>query len=226
MIVGRGMIANAFIKYLVDENIIIFASGVSNSGESRQSEFDREFNLLKQYVAYHKHLVYFSTTSIYDESLKETLYVKHKINMEDYVKSNCESYNIFRLPIVVGNTNNQFTLISFLYNKIISNQTINVFSKACRSILDVEDLAFIVKEILKNNIFKNQILDVYLSPNTNILQIISELENCIGIKADKNILDSGNCYTIKNKELKDFLNKINYKVEDNYIFKTINKYYK
>lgn len=226
MIVGNGMIAKAFLKYPMDVNTIIFASGVSNSQEDRHNEFDREFNLLKQHVKEGNHLVYFSTTSIYDLSLKETYYVKHKNQMEDYIKSNSKSYNIFRLPIVVGDTANPSTLIKFLYNKISNGETINVFSKACRSILDVEDLAFIVNEIIKLNMFKNEAINIYLSPNTHILEIISVLEKSMGIEANKNIIDKGNCYEIDNTKLETFLSQINYQIEENYIFKTINKYYK
>jgi hypothetical protein len=47
MIIGNGSLANIFIeKFKDDENIIIFASGVSSSKETRESEFNREKELL------------------------------------------------------------------------------------------------------------------------------------------------------------------------------------
>jgi hypothetical protein len=46
MIIGNGIIANAVRSY-DREDIIFFASGVSNSLETRVSEFEREFSLLK-----------------------------------------------------------------------------------------------------------------------------------------------------------------------------------
>ena len=220
------MIASAFLKYPMGNNIIVFASGVSNSGETRKSEFDKELNLLKQFNVNKNHIVYFSTTSIYDNTLKETSYIKHKNRIEDYIKENSYSYNIFRLPIVVGNTNNNCTLIKFLYQKIINGDTIEVFSNACRSILDVDDLSFIVNQILKLGVFKNDILDIHLSPKANILDIIESLETSIGIKANKKILNKGNCYEIEDKRLNNFLSQINYQIKKDYIFKTINKYYK
>lgn len=225
MVVGSGMIANAFLQYPVD-NTVIFASGVSNSQETNPSEFDREFDLLKQFVGSNNHLVYFGTTSVYDKTLSSTPYVKHKKLVEDYIKLNFGSYNIFRLPIVVGNTNNGSTLIKFLYTKMIQGETVNVYMKACRSILDVEDLVLIVGKVLDHNMFKNDILDIYLSPNVQVTDIISTLENCLGIESNKILLDEGSCYEIDDSKLKGFLDQIGYQTEDNYIFKTINKYYK
>jgi hypothetical protein len=50
MIIGSGFIANSFRKFYFDrKNILIFASGVSNSKEKKKKNFEREVNLLKKY---------------------------------------------------------------------------------------------------------------------------------------------------------------------------------
>ena len=46
MIVGKGLIAKAYKNFNLHKNIIIFASGVSNSKEFRKKEFARERDLL------------------------------------------------------------------------------------------------------------------------------------------------------------------------------------
>lgn len=46
MIIGNGLIANLFTEH-DRENIIFFASGVSNSLETEKSAFLREENLLR-----------------------------------------------------------------------------------------------------------------------------------------------------------------------------------
>ena len=46
MVVGTGLLAKAFLEYENDDNIIVFASGVSNSKEISREEFDREKLLL------------------------------------------------------------------------------------------------------------------------------------------------------------------------------------
>ena len=51
MIVGGGLIANAFKKHAFDENIIVFASGVANSKQLTKEDCERELNLLKECIA-------------------------------------------------------------------------------------------------------------------------------------------------------------------------------
>ena len=44
MIVGKGLIASQFNDWWKDKDVVIFASGVSNSKEGKQSEYEREKN--------------------------------------------------------------------------------------------------------------------------------------------------------------------------------------
>ena len=50
MVIGNGMIANRFASYKDDDNIFIFASGVSNSKETNEEHFLREVQLLNQTI--------------------------------------------------------------------------------------------------------------------------------------------------------------------------------
>ena len=117
MVIGKGMMARAFSLYRSNNNVVVFASGVSNSRESSRKAFFRERNLLRECIATNgnKIIVYFSTWSIYDRMLKETPYVQHKIKMEKIIQRHAGTYLILRLPQVVGKTNNR-TLINYFYN--------------------------------------------------------------------------------------------------------------
>lgn len=81
MIIGNGDVASVLTD---NEDYIWFASGVSNSQETRQSEFSREkdllFNLADNQT---KRIIYFSTLSIF---YKDSPYTRHKKKMEAYVK--------------------------------------------------------------------------------------------------------------------------------------------
>ena len=106
MIIGNGDIA----KVLTDkEDIIYFCSGVSNSREERPIEFEREMKLLLQQPR-NKHLVYFSSLSIY---YAKTEYARHKRIMEKTIRNHWESFTIVRLGNIDWGINPN-TLINYL----------------------------------------------------------------------------------------------------------------
>ncbi len=106
MIIGNGDIASALIDR---DGVIFFVSGVSNSSEKRESEFNREIELLMKQPK-DKHLIYISTLSIY---YSNTPYTEHKKNMENIIRLNFHSYTIFRIGNITWGTNPN-TLINFL----------------------------------------------------------------------------------------------------------------
>jgi len=123
MVIGKGMIAKAFSNYMDKKDVAIFASGVSNSLERNEREFQREKDLLCKVIndSHDKLLVYFSTCSVYDSSVNKTPYVRHKLKMESIIAENVEQFNLFRLPQVVGKTSSQ-TLVKVFFDKIQSEE--------------------------------------------------------------------------------------------------------
>ena len=100
MIVGNGLIANLFKNDDI-ENVVFFASGVSNSLETEKSAFLREENLLRKHLTENpeKIFIYFSTCSIYDSSKNGSLYVNHKLKMERLVEELAKKYVILSLDL-------------------------------------------------------------------------------------------------------------------------------
>ena len=137
MVVGSGLLANTFKSYRGNEDVIIFASGVSNSGCVDVEQFKRELNLVSKYKTSKNLFVYFSTSSIEDPFLKGSLYIKHKLEIEFYIKANFQRYLIVRLPNVVGKTKNPNTLINFVYNCVQCEDKIEIQLKASRYLIDV-----------------------------------------------------------------------------------------
>jgi hypothetical protein len=84
MIVGRGDIASVLNDR---EGAIFFASGVSNSTETNQSEYWREMELLDKQDR-NKCLFYFSSISVDDTGKIGNEYLMHKKRMELLIKSN------------------------------------------------------------------------------------------------------------------------------------------
>lgn len=106
MIVGNGDIASVLTDR---EDRLYFVSGVSNSQETRRSEYEREKNLLLAQDKY-RHIVYVSTLAVF---YTDTLYVQHKLRMERLIKKHFKHYTIIR----IGNIDwgdNPNTLINYL----------------------------------------------------------------------------------------------------------------
>ena len=114
MIIGNGNIASVLPER---DDLLFFASGVSNSSEDRESEFKRERDLLLEQDMT-KHLVYFSTLSVF---YADTPYVEHKQTMELMVKDYFDRHTIVRLGNITWGKNPN-TLLNFLRDKIANGK--------------------------------------------------------------------------------------------------------
>ena len=106
MVVGCGDISSVLTD---KEHLTFFACGVSNSKETDPFEYEREARrLLGQDKT--KRLVYFSSLAIY---YSDTRYTRHKLYIEELVKTNFAKYCIIR----IGNIDwgkNPNTLLNYL----------------------------------------------------------------------------------------------------------------
>tara|TARA_R110001592_G_scaffold67551_1_gene207221 strand:- start:247 stop:738 length:492 start_codon:yes stop_codon:yes gene_type:complete len=120
MIIGKGDIASILIDR---EDVIFFASGVSNSSEIRQSEFERELELLSKQDK-SKCIFYFSSITIDNkEKFKMNKYLQHKKSMEDYIKNNFQNYNIIRIGNIMWGTNPN-TFLNYIKDKILNKKKV------------------------------------------------------------------------------------------------------
>lgn len=171
MLVGNGLIAKSFSIFREENNIIIFASGVSDSKCIEISEFDRERNLLLSQDR-RKKIIYFSTYSISDGSLINE-YIQHKIDMESLVENNFEDWLILRLPTVVGHGGNNNNFFNYISNRLKKNLPINTYENTYRSLIDVDDLLPLIKNIIYN--VSNKKIDVSLDNQTLVTDIVKEM---------------------------------------------------
>lgn len=104
--VGSGNIASVLPN---KENLLFFASGVSNSQEKDETSYQREINLLLDQNRI-SHIVYFSTLAIF---YSDTRYTRHKRDMEAMVKENFDKYCIIRIGNILWG-DNPHTLINYL----------------------------------------------------------------------------------------------------------------
>ena len=136
-IVGRGDIASVLPDR---DDLLFFASGVSNSQETRESEYTREIELLMEYrkkmVAEKKkvHIVYFGSLSIF---YADGRYQQHKRKMESFVKNNFPISTIIRIGNITWG-NNPNTLLNHFKAMVQSGEPLDI-QEATRYVVEKEE---------------------------------------------------------------------------------------
>jgi len=190
MVVGDGLIANK-LKYIDSEDVIIFASGVSNSNENDELEFERERKLLIEFVGSNKKLIYFSSCLIFYSCYKDKKYVNHKLAMEKLIEENFDRFLIFRLPNIISFSKNKFTFFNFITEKLKNNSDILVEGLSTRYFVDIDDVvSFTESSILNTNVF-NQKINVCLSDKLLVKDFILIMKKKLNSNSELILLDKG-----------------------------------
>lgn len=226
MIIGHGLLGQA-LRSIESSDIVFFASGVSNSGEKRKEEFDRESILLSNtiYDQPDKTLVYFSTCSVSESSL--SMYSLHKLKMEQMIQKNCNKYVIFRLPQVVGYGGNPNTLLNFLIDKIVKNESFDIWQNVKRNFISVDDIVFIVNQIILDNCKNNRIINIASPYSISMIDMIHLIEDYFDTKAIFNTVDKGEKYIVDISEIETIIdkNKLFLSNKKDYINKLLTTYH-
>lgn len=200
MIVGHGLLASAFRTNLWDDtDTVVFASGVSNSKETRPEEFRREENLLDEYLGGGRRIYYFGSCSVLDPTLEDAPYVRHKLRMEEKVRA-AARYVIFRLPQVVGRSENPNLLTNFLFEKIKSGTQFQLWKNARRNLIDVDDVASIAIELAKTEPDCTT-YNLASTHSISVEEIALTFERILKKKASYSTVDAGGDYEIKVEEV-------------------------
>ncbi|MGI9581736.1 NAD-dependent epimerase/dehydratase family protein [Chryseobacterium sp. RRHN12] len=221
MIIGNGILANA-VRLYDKEDVIFFASGVSNSLEKNPVEFEREISLLKSVIQDHpdKKLIYFSTCSIYDPSKTGSPYVMHKLTIEKIIAEHCSDFIIFRVGNAVGRGGNPNTLINFFKNSILSENKLTIHSNARRILIGTDDIAAFVGKYMRD--FNNEIINLAYPYQYSLPEILSQLEYHLAKNADYESIEEGSLYNIEfNSITEDFFRGIS---PDEYLKKLYTSY--
>jgi nucleoside-diphosphate-sugar epimerase len=172
MIVGKGLIAKSFKKFLfLYKNDVIFASGLSNSTSKKKNEFQRELILLEKIINNNqkKKIFYFSTLDVLRK--KKTDYIIHKKKIEKILIKRKNSL-ILRLPQVIGHSENQFTTYNFLKFNLKKKNKITIYPNYYRNFIDVDDIPLIINKIKKNNI-KSKFINIFCYKSIKILYLVN-----------------------------------------------------
>jgi len=229
MVVGTGLLGEESKKYFAKrDDILVFASGVSNSQCVDKNQFIRENILLSEHLNNHKDVncfIYYSTISIEDKSMSNSQYIKHKINMETLVSSHKNPYIIRLGQIASNNLGNPNNILNYLTMSIKSNKNIEVWSNAFRSILDIQDIPEIVSKLIIKYQQNKKEINVANPVFTSVKTIISILENTLNKKGIYSYVDKGNAYNIDLDKMLSVIPITNINFDENYLYRVIEKYY-
>jgi nucleoside-diphosphate-sugar epimerase len=226
MIVGGGMLARAFGSYRDHPNVVVLASGVSDSTVTDMAQFEREEMLLLKTLEEQggKRFVYFGTCSAADSELSTSPYVRHKLKMEGLVETHSCDYLICRLPQAVGHGGNTNTLTNRLYASIRNGQRFQLWRNACRYIIGVDDVSAVASYMIGQNKYSNRIINV-ASRRFSIFDIVRALENVTQRSAIYDEIDKGTSYDIDCHEAHKVARLLNIRFDDTYLHRVIGKYY-
>jgi nucleoside-diphosphate-sugar epimerase len=227
MVVGNGMVASKFAQYNKNDDVIIFASGVSNSKLAIKSEFEREKNLLRTILENNKgkKLIYFSTFNLYDPIENTSPYCLHKLDMEAYISGNVANYNIFRLGHVAGASAKEYTILSFLFNSINTGSFFKLWKYAGRNIIDIDDVSKICSHIIDYDLYRNQVTNICNSYNSTILELVNILEELMNKQGNYIIVEAGASPVFDNNTIQLMSKELGVSFDSLYVKNLINKYY-
>ena len=225
MIIGNGLIANLFREY-DRENVVFFASGVSNSLETEKSAFLREENLLRKTLEENpeKIFIYFSTCSLYDSSKNGSFYVNHKLRMEQIVEELSRNFLILRVSNAVGKGGNPNLLMNYLVNAFHQEKEITVHTLATRNLIDADDIKNITLKFINENIL-NKIINVAYLENFSTSEILEILEKYFNKSAKKSFVKSGQSYLISIPEVENYFTENNLTNKEAYLCRILDRYY-
>ena len=225
MIIGNGLIANLF-RENDRENVVFFASGVSNSLETDKSAFLREENLIRKTIKENpnKIFIYFSTCSIYDSSKNGSSYVNHKLKMEQIVEELANQFLILRVSNAVGKGGNPNLLMNYLVNAFHQEKEITVHTLATRNLIDADDIKNITLELIDQGRL-NQIINVAYLENFSTSEILEILEKFFSKNAKTELHKSGQTYKISIPEVEPYFVENQLINKENYLLRILERYY-
>ena len=226
MIIGSGMMAQAFASFRDDREVLVFASGVSDSTETRAAAFARERDLLARARAQHadKLLLYFGTCSADDPERRDSPYVRHKLAMESLLESAGLPWLVLRLPLAIGAGHRGRTLAQYLHDRIARGERFEVWQHATRYPLDVADALRVARHFLAAREFRGRRINVALRAFP-VLEFVHVMQDIVGKPAIYDLVPRGGHYAIACPEIRAAAQALELDFSERYLERVLRKYF-
>lgn len=227
MVIGHGVIANRFSDYSLQSRYLIFAGSVNDSAINDVNAINDEESAVRGALlaCSDATFVYFSSCSILDSDMSHTPYVQHKVRMENLIRRSGKQFLIIRLPQVLGLSDEKSSLVNFLVDAIVNQNSFELWRNAQKNLIDIDDVHEIVDEILKRKICLNTAINVASARQTSVLDLVNEIEDFIGFSASYVLVEKGNSHILDVSEIQPILSDLKINFDGDYIRLSLNKYF-
>lgn len=228
MVVGNGMIARRFSDLAERSDVVIFASGVSNSKETRPEPFARERRLVEETLRQTTGslFVYFSTASVDDPTEQGSPYVTHKLALEQLITDRATNRLLVRASNVVGGPGNPHTILNFFVDRIRRNEPFTIWQYASRNLIDLDDVYRVVTHCIADPTTWNRTVLVANPHSISPLALVRAIEAHLSHRAQYQLVDKGHPFALSADAITDQLQTtdFNWQPED-YVARLLQKYY-
>ena len=91
--------------------------------------------------------------------------------------------------------------------------------------IDIDDIHEVVSEILRRNILVNKVINIASPQQTDVLQLVSDIEDFTGFAADYILVDKGSQYHIDISDIQPIFVDLKLDFDRNYVPRSLRKYY-
>jgi len=205
---------------------VFFASGVSDSKQESEREFERERTLLVQSIenSVANHFFYFSTCSIFDPSLADSSYILHKKRMEEIVLSKPNG-RVIRLPNIVGPKGNPANLVNYLTHAIRLSNPIKIQRHATRYLLGVDEMNTLLQGVVDHGM-QQGVVSLIPPRNIKVTRIVSIIESILDKPANSEMTDAGTPYEVDFGDTEYYASKLGLDFTENYYERLLEKWCK
>lgn len=223
----EGAIAERFLQLNTQFKTLFFAPNTDNSQQTSSTLIEEESNELRQLISLNPNskIVYFSSCSVLDPSLVASSYVIYKQSMEALVQRIAPSYLIVRLPQVISRQLAESNLSRYIVDRVLSGEPFEIWSGAIRNFIDLDDVFEIVRGLLQNQKYHNQIVNVANPNSVPVIDFVQTVESVFGLEANYQIIDKSSQYDIDVSPISGIISELKISFDDSYLARTIAKYY-
>jgi nucleoside-diphosphate-sugar epimerase len=132
---------------------------------------------------------------------------------------------VLRLPQVVGRTDNPNTLTNFLRDRILSGESFQVWSRAERNLIDIDDVVAIASAMIECEEQIPAVVNIAAERSVPMPAIVAIFEEALGRKANFDLKDQGTPFPIESAYANRVGRELGIDLGSNYAERVIRKYY-